>query len=207
MKNEYKDNMSTLKSKSSNLEITPEIAIDLFGEAARQPICDNLKLYCQRWKERKEELEEIESIIPTIPSVDNAICLRSLYEVILPRLKNQIRQIEHHIERLQKCLELLEGEKIFTEKANLNNYIDVKALKDRLMITDVITKWVDLAPKGKLFKGKCPFHNDRSPSFVVYPDDQRWWCFSCSEGGDVITFVQRINGLTFTETIAELHSL
>src|SRR5699024_1234247 len=53
-------------------------------------------------------------------------------------------------------------------------------------------------------KGLCPFHDERTPSFHVRPQVGRWHCFGCGEGGDVISFVQKIDGLGFTEAVEYL---
>lgn len=188
-------------------KITPEITIEIFGESARMPVCNNLKHYCQEWYTKTAQIAELERIIPTLPVVENAISLRGLYEVMLPRMRQERRQTERHIRRLQRCLELLEEREIFTKPANLPGRIDVTALKDRVGIADVVSQWVELRQAGRLFKGRCPFHNDRSPSFVVYTKTQSWHCFAGCGGGDAITFVQKINNCGFREAVAQIQKL
>jgi len=188
-------------------EITPEIAIETFCEDAREPVCDNLKRYCREWQRKKAQIIELERIILTLPIIENQISLRGLYEVMLPKMQQELRQIEWHIRRLQHCLELLEQQKIFTKPADIPGHIDVSTLKNRLDIVDVVSRWVELRQSGRTHKGRCPFHDDRSPSFVVYPENKRWWCFACSEGGDVITFVQKIRNCGFREAVVELQRL
>ncbi len=77
---------------------------------------------------------------------------------------------------------------------------DVKA---RLDIIDVVSGYVtDLKKSGRTFKACCPFHNERTPSFVVDPERQTWHCFgACSTGGDVIEFVRRREGMDFKEAL------
>lgn len=188
-------------------KMSSETAIEIFGEAARQPVCDNLKLYCQQWGTKTREISEIERIIQTLPIIKNQISLRVLYETKVPRLRQDLHQIERHIRRLQRCLELLEKKKIFTSPADLPGHVDVNQLKDRVDIADVVSQWVELRQSGRTMKGKCPLHDDRSPSFVVYPDTQSWWCFACQEGGDAIEFIQKIRNCGFREAVAELQRL
>jgi len=58
---------------------------------------------------------------------------------------------------------------------------------------------VTLQKGGKAFKGLCPFHNERTPSFYVFAETQTWHCFGCNDGGDIFTFVQKQQGLDFRE--------
>ena len=83
-------------------------------------------------------------------------------------------------------------------------YQDVVAqIKDRLDIVDVISKHVILKKSGGNYWGCCPFHNEKTPSFSVSPVKQIYKCFGCGEGGDVFTFLQKINNQSFTEMIKE----
>ena len=79
----------------------------------------------------------------------------------------------------------------------------VEQIKDRLDIVDVVSKFVVLKKTGRNFQGLCPFHNEKTPSFVVTPDKQIFKCFGCGEGGDVFTFLMKINNQTFSEMIEE----
>lgn len=71
-------------------------------------------------------------------------------------------------------------------------------------IVDVISQYVHLKRSGRNYFGLCPFHNEKSPSFSVSPDKQIFHCFGCGVGGNVITFVSRIEGLNFVETVQML---
>ncbi len=85
----------------------------------------------------------------------------------------------------------------------MNNQIE--EIKDKLDIVEFIGQFVDLKKSGRNFKGLCPFHQEKSPSFVVSPDRQIWHCFgTCGVGGDVITFKMKWENLTFYEALREL---
>jgi DNA primase len=78
-------------------------------------------------------------------------------------------------------------------------------IKDKLDIVDVVGEYVTLERAGRNVKALCPFHAENTPSFLVFPDKQNWHCFgSCGEGGDVLDFVQRIEGWDFSTTLHHL---
>ena len=83
-------------------------------------------------------------------------------------------------------------------------YQDVVAqIKDRLDIVDVVSKHVILKKQGGNYWGCCPFHNEKTPSFSVNPAKQIYKCFGCGEGGDVLSFLMKINNQSFKETVKE----
>ena len=77
----------------------------------------------------------------------------------------------------------------------------LKTLRERIDIVEVVGRYVDLKKSGKNFKGKCPFHPDKNPSFVVSPQLQRYRCFGCGASGDVFDFLMRMEGITFREAV------
>ena len=82
---------------------------------------------------------------------------------------------------------------------------DVAQVKERSSIEDVVREHVTLRSAGPgSLKGLCPFHDEKSPSFNVRPATGAWHCFGCGEGGDVISFVQRVEHLTFAESVERL---
>jgi DNA primase len=82
---------------------------------------------------------------------------------------------------------------------------DVAQVKERSSIEDVVREHVTLRAAGPgSLKGLCPFHDEKSPSFNVRPVVGAWHCFGCGEGGDVISFVQKVEHLTFAEAVERL---
>ncbi len=82
---------------------------------------------------------------------------------------------------------------------------DVNTVRERAQIDEVVRETVTLkAAGGGSFKGLCPFHDERTPSFHVTPSKGLYHCFSCGEGGDVITYLRKIEALTFTEAVERL---
>lgn len=80
----------------------------------------------------------------------------------------------------------------------------VQQIKERLNILDIVGQYVELHRAGKHFKGRCPFHNEKSPSFHVSPDRGTYHCFGCGVGGDIFSFIQAIDGVEFKEALKTL---
>lgn len=74
---------------------------------------------------------------------------------------------------------------------------NVDTIKERLDITDVISNYVKLEKSGSNFKAKCPFHNEKTPSFFVSPTRQSFYCFGCGTKGDMFSFIEEIEGVDF----------
>ena len=77
-------------------------------------------------------------------------------------------------------------------------------LRARTDIESVISPYVNLSKRGRLVKGLCPFHNEKTPSFTIYTDSQSFFCFGCGAGGDAITFIRRIENLDYVEAVKVL---
>ncbi len=80
----------------------------------------------------------------------------------------------------------------------------VAKIKDAVDIVELIGESVRLERKGRNYSGLCPFHSEKTPSFMVSPDRQTWHCFGCGKGGDVFSFIMEKEGLSFPEALAEL---
>lgn len=81
---------------------------------------------------------------------------------------------------------------------------DVQNVKSAVDVVDVVGRYVDLRPSGSSFKARCPFHEERTPSFMVWPDRQFWKCFGCGESGDVISFVSKVENMDFPTALRRL---
>ena len=77
----------------------------------------------------------------------------------------------------------------------------LQELRDRNDIVDVVSSYVNLKRAGRLYSGRCPFHNEKTPSFYIYPDTQSFYCFGCGAGGEVITFIRKIENLDYIDAV------
>ena len=83
--------------------------------------------------------------------------------------------------------------------------VDITALKARHPLGDTVeAAGVRLRGRGRVRQGVCPFHDENEGSFTVYADSERFYCFGCGEGGDVLDFIQRVENLSLPEAIARL---
>ena len=80
----------------------------------------------------------------------------------------------------------------------------IEELVERNDVVDVISGYVQLHRRGRTMVGLCPFHNEKTGSFTVYPDTHSFYCFGCGAGGDVITFIKRIDNLEYVEAVRQL---
>ena len=77
----------------------------------------------------------------------------------------------------------------------------IQELQDKIDIEQVISSHISLKRRGKNLVGLCPFHNEKTPSFTVYPESRSFYCFGCGAGGDVISFVRRMDNLDYIEAV------
>ena len=80
----------------------------------------------------------------------------------------------------------------------------LQELKMKTDIEDVISTYVTLKRRGATLVGLCPFHNEKTPSFTVYPATQSFYCFGCGAGGDAITFLKKIENLDYLDAVKTL---
>jgi len=85
--------------------------------------------------------------------------------------------------------------------------VAINRIKERLDLVALVSEYVGLTQAGRNFKGLCPFHSERTPSFFVFPENQTWRCFgACTSGGDAFTFLMRMENLNFREALEFLAS-
>lgn len=82
--------------------------------------------------------------------------------------------------------------------------ISAEDIKSRLDIVNLIEQYTELRKSGQRFSGRCPIHKDKSPSLMVYPDSQSFYCFGCQAHGDIFDFIKAIERCDFKQAVAIL---
>ena len=80
----------------------------------------------------------------------------------------------------------------------------VDQVKERLNVSELIGEYLKLEKSGTNYKALCPFHNEKTPSFMVNAERNFWYCFGCQKGGDIFSFLMEIEGLEFREALERL---
>lgn len=86
----------------------------------------------------------------------------------------------------------------------MNALVDIAAVAAANPLPSIVGAVIPLKAAGSEWKGKCPFHNDGSPSLTIYRGGSRWYCFGCGKGGDVIDFVRELHQVEFREAASML---
>ncbi len=77
-------------------------------------------------------------------------------------------------------------------------------IKERINVAELLGEYLRLEKAGSNYKALCPFHNEKTPSFMVNPERNFWYCFGCQKGGDIFTFIQEMEGIEFRESLERL---
>lgn len=86
----------------------------------------------------------------------------------------------------------------------MDNRNQIELIKEKIDAVEFIGKYVQLKQAGRNFSGLCPFHGEKTPSFMVSPEIQRYKCFGCGESGDIFNFIQKIENIDFPEALEKL---
>ena len=161
-------------------------------------------------KREEKEIEIIESFLPKQIKADELeqIILSSIKELDCESLKDLGKLISSLKENYPGQIDMREvadlAKKILNEKKNISVDEILIEFNNKSRLSDLISKYVQLTPRGSSFIGKCPFHNEKTPSFNVSDDKGLFHCFGCKVGGNAITFLTKYKNLTFQEAINEL---
>lgn len=117
----------------------------------------------------------------------------AIAESVIAPLRAEIEKMEREIGHYQNPTPI-----DYNQRLTKSNVEEAK----NTPISDVFNG--QLVKRGRLMLGLCPFHADKTPSFVVYEDQNSWWCYGCNKGGDVISYVMIDQGLNFIESVKYL---
>lgn len=142
------------------------------------------------------------------------------FELTLPQLMNEIRIAETNThpdypdfdywlwyrDTVKQAIEL---RKAHEPKPKVKpGHIDIVAIKAHSDIVSLIEGYgIKLQKSGRNFKATCPFHSEKTPSFTVYPDNQSWYCFGCDTGGDILSFVMKIENVDFRAAASKVGAI
>lgn len=111
--------------------------------------------------------------------------------------RQRLAETHRHLVRLRRQLALARNDK--PKKGAITQEHIQRALT--VPLVDIAMQRLKLRGSGRTFVGLCPFHNEKSPSFHIYPANNNFYCFGCQKGGNVINFVRELDGLSFREAI------
>lgn len=80
----------------------------------------------------------------------------------------------------------------------------VSQVRERIDIVALLGEYISVKKGGRNFKARCPFHEEKTPSFMISPERQRWHCFGCGKGGDAFTFLMEYEHIEFPEALRML---
>lgn len=106
-------------------------------------------------------------------------------------------EIDYQIARLMRMLSLFRKGKVKAGQITDKQIEQAKTIP----ITEIIERYITLKKAGKNYTALCPFHNEKHPSFIVFPDSNRFHCFSCQKSGDTIEFTKLMNNFNFIQAI------
>lgn len=113
-----------------------------------------------------------------------------------------------HTDFIEHCTEAIKWIRASQPKPTIkpgSKFVDIESLKRNSDIVSIVEHYTHLTKSGRNFKGVCPFHSEKTPSFMVYPDQQTYHCFgACNTGGDVISFLMKVHNTDFKGAVAIL---
>lgn len=172
-------------------------AIDIFGEESRSLILNALEHRIKQFKECDVWIKQAEQIISGLSEG----ILRDYYDCALQHERIKRSRILRHIRRLEECYDLAFKTTVFKRTVQ-PGHIDIQQLKEKIYLPDIASQHIELRRAGAdKWKCLCIFHSEKSPSMMVYSD--HYYCFGCQVSGDVFSFLQKIKGIGFKESLIE----
>lgn len=174
------------------IRFTDRELLEIFPEAVTEIIPSKIK----DWEDRRDKSQkEIREMLRQVPLKD-----RWFYDIYLSVFYlPEIYECERSILRLKRLLIPLNK-----NKSPLMNFQTKLENAKAYPIYELARNKLDLKPGGEKFVGLCPYHDERTPSFYLYPETNNFHCFGCGKHGDVIHLAEQLSGLTFKEAVESL---
>jgi DNA primase len=172
---------------------------EAFEEISHVYICFDNDAAGRKGAERIAKIMPLAQIIRLPDEVGESGDVTDFF-VRLVKGQHDFRKLMEVAEPLPRVIEV-EPEKSVRPRERPSKNTEPLRIKSLVRIEDIIQQYVPLRRSGRTFMGHCPFHEDRNPSFVVYPQSHSFYCFGCHEHGDVLSFIMRIEHLTFPEAL------
>jgi hypothetical protein len=182
--------------QESQPRLTEKECLDIFPEA-KKVIPEKIR----EWEERRDKVVEVikKKLILIREKTFDEFSRWFWREWVKVNEGEVLLEIDRQIARLKTLLLLSKGK---LEKGITDEMIQ-KALL--IPIGDIASQHTKLKRVGKNLVGLCPLHQERNPSFYLYPETNSFWCYGCQKGGDVIKFVELIHGYSFKEAVKYLN--
>lgn len=172
---------------------SPKELLEIFPQA--KPYIENkLQVYLRKKQDLLNQLRE--DIRKYKDNICELILIRDLY-------KEKLKKVNKEITRLKRYFSSYKGEKEFQK-------VDIDELKTKISIIEVFQDLypdIQLKKQGKTYMCLCPFHLEKHPSFALYPESNRFFCFGCGVKGDVIKLVMVSKNFSFKEAINYLKEI
>ena len=134
--------------------------------------------------------------------------MRLIVLTSMPYLIGMISAFGAGIERLLAEEAIVIKQKTQPKPKAIAGHIDIESIKSRVDIVNIIKGYgITLKKTGHNFKGLCPFHNEKAPSFTVYPEQNRFHCYGCFADGDVFAFIMKIENIDFATAAMKASTL
>lgn len=150
------------------------------------------------WEEERDEFSDTIKKKLTVVKYNSAPENQWFWRAVIKAIDGvKLLEIEQHIERLKRLLMVVKGRKL-KGRLTEEQIQQARAAPIENLISQPLRKC------GKTLVGLCPLHNERHPSFYIYPETNSCWCYGCNQGGDAINFIKLLHGYQFKEAVQYL---
>jgi hypothetical protein len=178
--------------------------MEAFPEAADEIIPRNIKILEE---ESAESLRELRSELANIKTIQDPFS-RWFWDEVFRKItmpNSLFFRNQQKITHLKRLMLWASGKNNKKNKHFQNFQINLENARN-YPIYEIVSQYIDLKPIGDKFVGLCPFHNEKTPSFYIYPETNTFHCFGCQEHGDVIKLTMALSGVDFKNAVSMLQN-